>query len=89
MKYKIDAVVDLGDRTDREIKRGWGGIREIEFLIHAQQLLHGAHNRQLRPRSTLKALDALRDGKHVDAETAAELWEDYIRRRRVETRRQM
>jgi len=51
MKLKIDNAFRKGD-----IKRGYGGIREIEFFTQALQLLYGGRETLLRERGTLKAL---------------------------------
>ena len=42
-----------------DLKRGRGGIREVEFFTQAHQLIHGGRNPALRVRSTLEALSAL------------------------------
>lgn len=42
-----------------DVKNGVGGIREIEFFVQALQLVHAGHDRGLRVRGTLAALDAL------------------------------
>ena len=42
-----------------DIKRGFGGIREIEFFVHALQLIYGGKEPILRERSTLKGLHLL------------------------------
>lgn len=43
----------------RDIKRGYGGIREIEFFIQIFQLMYGGKEPILRERSTIKALHHL------------------------------
>ena len=42
--------------ADRELKRGKGGIRDIEFAVQLLQLVHGRADPQLRSPSTLPAL---------------------------------
>ena len=54
LKTRIDTTFKKGD-----IKRGYGGIREIEFFAQALQLLYGGREPLLRERSTLKALHRL------------------------------
>src|SRR3546814_17306695 len=58
MKAAIPAEVERQDLAD-DIKRGPGGIREIEFLAQALQLIHGGRNAELRGRSLLRALHAV------------------------------
>ncbi len=71
------------------IKLGRGGIREIEFFVQTQQLILGGRKPNLRQRSTMAALEALRDHGLVSAETAAELSDSYRFLRTLEHRLQM
>jgi len=43
----------------RDIKLGEGGIREIEFVVQAMQIVRGGREPALRLRGTLPALDAI------------------------------
>lgn len=54
LKTRIDSSFKKGD-----IKRGYGGIREVEFFIQALQLIYGGRLQLLRERNTLKALHRL------------------------------
>lgn len=47
------------DTYSRDIKRGYGGIREIEFFIQIFQLLYGGREPSLREKSTYLALHRL------------------------------
>src|SRR3546814_5637855 len=67
MKAAIAAEVARKDLAD-DIKRGPGGIREIEFLAQALQLIHGGRNAELRGRSLLRALHALCEANHLSVE---------------------
>lgn len=58
MKAAITAEVARHDRLD-DIKRGPGGIREIEFLAQSLQLIRGGREPSLRERRLLPALQAL------------------------------
>ena len=42
-----------------DVKRGRGGIREVEFFTQAQQMIHGGRDPALRASATLDALAAL------------------------------
>ena len=44
---------------DREVKRGRGGIRDIEFAVQLLQLVHGRLDPDLRSPTTLTSLDEL------------------------------
>jgi len=59
LKDRIDRAVLESDLAEREIKRGRGGIREIEFVVAVLQILYGESGPQLRKRSTLEAIEAL------------------------------
>ncbi|MXO65798.1 bifunctional [glutamate--ammonia ligase]-adenylyl-L-tyrosine phosphorylase/[glutamate--ammonia-ligase] adenylyltransferase [Altericroceibacterium endophyticum] len=72
-----------------DVKKGRGGIREIEFFAQTHQLIHGGRNRDLRLRGTRAALDALAAADIIAAEDAAMLGESYDRLRVIEHRLQM
>src|SRR3954471_7506998 len=67
-----------------ELKRGRGGIRDIEFAAQLLQLVHGRHDAALRVRGTAPALAALADGGYVDPADAGWLRSAYRFLRRVE-----
>jgi len=71
------------------VKNGIGGIRSIEFFVHAQQLIAGGRESNLRQRSTLSALEEMRKNDWIDAATAEHLAEAYLIWRRLEHRLQM
>jgi glutamate-ammonia-ligase adenylyltransferase len=54
LKTRIDSTFKKGD-----IKRGYGGIREIEFFGQALQLIYGGREPLLREKSILKVLHRL------------------------------
>ncbi|MEE4201549.1 bifunctional [glutamate--ammonia ligase]-adenylyl-L-tyrosine phosphorylase/[glutamate--ammonia-ligase] adenylyltransferase [Erythrobacter sp.] len=72
-----------------DVKRGRGGIREIEFFAQTHQLIHGGRDRSLRVRGTRAALDALAAAGRIEAEEARVLGERYDRLRVIEHRLQM
>ena len=72
-----------------DLKRGRGGIREIEFYGQTHQLIHGGRNPALRLRGTRATLDALAAAGIIAAEDAALLGASYDRLRTVEHRLQM
>jgi glutamate-ammonia-ligase adenylyltransferase len=88
MKAAIAAEVARKELAD-DIKRGPGGIREIEFLVQALQLIRGGREPELRERRLLPALAALVRGGHIAADTGDALAEAYRCLRRVENRLQM
>ncbi|MDQ6987603.1 MAG: bifunctional [glutamate--ammonia ligase]-adenylyl-L-tyrosine phosphorylase/[glutamate--ammonia-ligase] adenylyltransferase [Mariprofundaceae bacterium] len=85
MKRRIDA--QAGDKeieAEFDVKRGGGGIREIEFVVQSMQLLHGGSNAQLRQSSCLAALEALCAFAAIRDEEAAQLHAAYCFWRRIE-----
>ena len=72
-----------------DIKRGRGGIREIEFFAQTHQLIHGGREPALRVRGTREALDALASDGRIEADHARVLGEGYDRLREIEHRLQM
>lgn len=72
-----------------DVKRGRGGIREIEFFVQTHQLIHGGRDRSLRVRGTRPALDALAQAGRIDSGDARVLGVAYDRLRTVEHRLQM
>ncbi len=72
-----------------DLKRGRGGIREVEFFAQTHQLIHGGRNPALRQRGTRAALDALAEAGIIAAEDAALLGASYDRLRTLEHRLQM
>jgi glutamate-ammonia-ligase adenylyltransferase len=67
-----------------DVKLGPGGIREIEFIVQAQQLIRGGREPELRARPTLQVLDILSRKGLLPGEAARELAEAYVFLRRVE-----
>lgn len=72
-----------------DLKKGRGGIREIEFYAQTHQLIHGGRNPELRLRGTRATLDALARAGLIDAAEAQLLGESYDRLRTIEHRLQM
>ena len=72
-----------------DLKRGQGGIREVEFFTQVQQLIHGGREPGLRAPATLDALRDLAAAGHLEREVAAALAEAYRALRTAEHRVQM
>jgi glutamate-ammonia-ligase adenylyltransferase len=89
MKRRVDASLRAPEAADRDVKLGRGGIREVEFFVQAQQLVHGGKDARLRVRSTLGALAVLAQAGYVDSALAARLAEAYRMLRDVEHKLQI
>ena len=72
-----------------DLKRGRGGIREIEFFVQLQQMIHGGRDASVREPATLDAIAALVRANRLDEATAGELAAGYRLLRTVEHRLQM
>jgi glutamate-ammonia-ligase adenylyltransferase len=72
-----------------DLKRGRGGIREVEFFVQIHQLIHGGRDRALRVPATLPALDALAAHGRIDTADARDLAAAYRLYRTIEHRLQM
>jgi glutamate-ammonia-ligase adenylyltransferase len=72
-----------------DLKRGRGGIREVEFFVQIQQLIHGGREPELRAPATLDALAALEKAGRIAPEDAAVLRGAYPVLRTIEHRLQM
>jgi glutamate-ammonia-ligase adenylyltransferase len=87
-EMKRQIVAEAGERPD-DVKHGPGGIREIEFIVQAFQLVRGGREAALatpRLRAALGAAEKLGALNHVDARA---LWAAYVFLRRVENRLQI
>lgn len=89
MKRRIETEVLETDELDRNVKLGRGGIREIEFILQALQLIHAGRIPFLQTAHTLTALDKLAQYNLLDARTADQLKAAYCFLRKVEHRLQM
>lgn len=88
MKAAIAAEVARRELAD-DIKRGPGGIREIEFLAQALQLIRGGREPALRERRLLPAIRALMDTRQITQDDGADLIHAYRFLRTLENRLQM
>lgn len=89
LKSRIERDLVGAEDLHRNVKLGFGGIREIEFIVQTLQLLHGARNAFLQERSTMKALRALEELQMLPGEEVATLRQAYVFLRAVEHRLQI
>lgn len=88
MRRKIIANVPA-HQVDREIKRGPGGLRDIEFAVQLLQLVHGRVDETLRQPGTIPALRALVTGGYVGRDDGETLLRGYRFLRGIEHRLQL
>jgi [glutamine synthetase] adenylyltransferase / [glutamine synthetase]-adenylyl-L-tyrosine phosphorylase len=72
-----------------DLKRGHGGIREVEFILQMHQLIHGGRLPALRHNNTLKGLQCIVDLELMPKSDIARLQKNYRWLRRTEHRLQM
>jgi [glutamine synthetase] adenylyltransferase / [glutamine synthetase]-adenylyl-L-tyrosine phosphorylase len=89
MKARAEGEVARRGLAGRELKRGPGGIRDVEFTVQLLQLVHGRADPALRSPATLTALAELASAGYVALEDAASLDEAYRFLRAVEHRLQL
>ena len=74
---------------ERNIKLRAGGIRDIEFIVQALQLLNGGKNPDIRNTNTLASLALLKAANILSDTEAGQLHEAYVFFRVLEHRLQM
>ena len=89
MKARSEGEVVRRGLGDRELKRGAGGIRDVEFAVQLLQMVHGRNDEALRSPTTLPALAELAAAGYVDDEDARVLADAYRFLRTVEHRLQL
>jgi glutamate-ammonia-ligase adenylyltransferase len=89
IKRRIERDIVGHENIGRDVKLGAGGIREIEFVVQALQLIHGARHAFLQETSTLKVLPVLADLELLPHEEARVLEAAYRFLRNVEHRLQI
>ena len=89
MKERAEEITVRKGLGERELKRGRGGIRDIEFAVQLLQLVHGRDDPSVRSPTTLDALHELADGGYVDRPDADRLDLAYRFLRTVEHRVQL
>ncbi len=89
VKDLIDAKMTDRGHTQRNVKLGTGGIREIEFLVQTIQVLAGRTVPALLDRGTLGSLDRLAKKKLLSIQDRDALTDAYLFLRDVEHKLQM
>ena len=69
---------------ENNIKLGSGGIREIEFVVQAFQLIRGGRDRELQQRELLQILKELEELELLPSRVVSELRDAYVFLRNLE-----
>jgi len=89
MKAQIDASLRAKGVERRHVKLGVGGIREVEFLVQALQLLYSGDDPWLRERNSLRAIFRLTERGYLPQSLGRFLGEALRFLRTVEHRLQI
>src|SRR5262249_11855819 len=81
MRERLEA-----SRSERDVKRGFGGIVDVEFLVQMLQLKYGRDKPALQTTNTWEALEALRDAALLNEREYTTLLAGYNFLREVESR---
>ncbi|HSJ50299.1 MAG TPA: hypothetical protein VLA90_03305, partial [Actinomycetota bacterium] len=89
VKVRLEEYVRARGKAATEVKRGWGGIRDVEFAVQLLQIVHGRRDERLRLPNTLAALSVLAEEGYVAEVDAAVLADAYRFLRTLEHRLQI
>jgi len=89
VKVRLEEYVRASGKAGVEVKRGRGGIRDVEFAVQLLQIVHGGRDERLREPNTLRALATLADEGYVARDDASTLADAYRFLRRLEHRLQI
>jgi glutamate-ammonia-ligase adenylyltransferase len=89
MKHRIETEVVRTGELERNVKLGRGGIREVEFVVQSQQLLHAGRQPFLQDPQTLGCLEKLAQYELLHPKETRLLADAYVFLRDVEHRLQM
>jgi len=89
MKQEIDRSQRAKGVERRNVKLGVGGIREIEFLVQALQLLYAGDDPWLRERNSLRAIFRLTERGYISPALGRLLGDALVYLRTVEHRLQI
>jgi glutamate-ammonia-ligase adenylyltransferase len=88
-EWAVEELVRMRERVEdqggeHDLKRGAGGIRDVEFAVQIYQMLFGFRHEELQARPTLQVIDQLQQHELFDTATARSLSEGYEFLRKVE-----
>jgi glutamate-ammonia-ligase adenylyltransferase len=89
VKVRLEEYMRARGKEAVEVKRGRGGIRDVEFAVQLLQIVHGRRDDRLRDPNTLRALTALAAEGYVAEADAEALAGAYSFLRRLEHRLQI
>lgn len=88
MRRRVVAHIPAAE-SERQLKLGPGGLRDVEFAVQLLQLVHGRTDEEIRPPTTLSALARLTERGYVGRDDGRSLHEAYVFLRTMEHRLQL
>ena len=76
MKQQINKQVRKKGMNE-DVKLGAGGIREVEFVVQALQMVHGGRDKRLQQTSLYSAMDMIQAGAYLPADIVQSLRNAY------------
>ena len=89
LKAQMEQLAVAKDPDAVEIKRGSGGIRDVEYIVQYLQLLYGSRHPELKAPNIFAALEALDSLEFFELEETDVLRQGYRFARQVEHRVQL
>ncbi|MFQ5455785.1 MAG: hypothetical protein ACE5EA_06220 [Nitrospirota bacterium] len=89
IKERIDQKINVKGLRHTHVKLGYGGIREIEFIVQTLQLLYGGQDNRIRDNNTLSGIKRLYKNGYLKEEEYCDLSAAYRFMRKVEHRIQI
>ncbi len=85
-KRQLERTLDGRDVERRQIKVGWGGIRDVEYIVQFLQLLHGAVYPSIRGGNVFRAIPLLHRAGAITLAESVFLGDGYLFLRSIEHR---
>jgi len=84
LRTRMEKELAQEDKKGKNVKLGFGGLADIEFLTQILQLMHGRRNPRLCLSNTLDALEALSVNGFIDYDQCSQLKKNYLFLRNLE-----
>jgi glutamate-ammonia-ligase adenylyltransferase len=89
MKEKINRSLKIKKNGKHNVKLGYGGIREIEFIIQSFQLIYGGREKWLRDKNSMRTLHRISEKGFLSYSEYFSLSNAYLFLRDIENRIQL
>ena len=84
LRERIEIELAQEKTKGKNVKLGFGGIADIEFVMQILQLIHGTKNPRLRETNTIEAINKFVEHGMIDQLKAEKVKENYLFLRRLE-----